>query len=129
MTDGKSWSPLERRAREWFTQSVEELDAPTLSRLNEARHAALAERARESRAASGRWRLAAGALASMAILAITLWATLDRSPDSRVRSGDELSAEAIELIVAGEDLDLVADELDFYSWLDEFALLTDDDLG
>ena len=129
MTDGKSWSPLERRAREWFTRSVEELDAPTLSRLNEARHAALAERAQERRAASGRWRLAAGALASMAILAITLWATLDRSPDSRVRSGDELSAEAIELIVAGEDLDLVADELDFYSWLDEFALLTDDDLG
>ena len=56
MTGGKSWSPLERRAREWFTQSVEELDAPTLSRLNEARHAALAERAQESRAASGRWR-------------------------------------------------------------------------
>lgn len=129
MTDEKSWSPLERRAREWFTQSVEKLDAPTLSRLNEARHEALAERAQERRAASGRWWLAAGALASMAILAITLWATLDRSPDSRVRSGAELSAEAIELIVAGEDLDLVADELDFYSWLDEFALLTDDDLG
>jgi hypothetical protein len=31
--------------------------------------------------------------------------------------------------VAGEDLDLAADELDFYAWLDQFVLPTDEDLS
>ncbi len=128
MTDRNSWSPLEKRAREWFSRSVESVDAPTLSKLHEARCAALAGRNRDHAARGSGW-LAAGALASLALVAITLWATRDKWSGSPEPASDMVSAEVIELIVAGEDLDLAADELEFYAWLDQFVLPTDEDLS
>ncbi len=104
MTDEKRF--LESVRRE-LDQSVEALDAATLSRLNQARQRALD-------AGLGRqvwWRpLAAGlALASVAVLAVSLWLA---RPAVEPQALDDL-----ELLTAAEPIEFY-EELEFYEWLD-----------
>jgi len=104
---------FEARARELFDDSVERIDGVTRSRLSRARHAALAELERPG-FRPGTW-LPAGALAVALTLAVTLWI----GPGPAVRAPPALvpaPAEDFELLAAGEDLDMLSEEAEFYAW-------------
>lgn len=105
MKPGPDWT---EQARALLDASAQQLDAPTLSRLNRARQHALA--AAPSPHAARRWprRLA---IAASALLAITVW-----WPDSRPPAVATLSPEDAELLVDGEFE--MTDDLEFYAWLD-----------
>ena len=119
---------FERRAREVFDASVDGLDARTCSRLNQARQRATAEIERSRRSPWLAWA-PAGALAAAALVAVVLWRA-PIAPDAPVRqaqvrqapSPDE-SGDAAEMVAAGDDLDLVSEDLEFYEFV---AYATDD---
>jgi hypothetical protein len=102
------------RAKALLDESAENLDAATLSRLNRARQAALATR----RKGPGRWAwsaaLACGAAAAFA-LAIGLHS---RGVVSPATPAAELEAADIDVMTSEDDLDL-AENLDFYAWLEK----------
>jgi hypothetical protein len=63
------------------------------------------------------------AVASTAVVAVLLW----RAPDpptatmtttTAATAESDASLEAVEVLAAGEDLDLVENDLEFYEWLD-----------
>jgi len=105
-------------ARALLDESAQAIDAATLSRLNRARQAALAQRRPRRRAAW--WLPAAGLACSGALLlAIVAWAPLrpthpvDAAPGS---GAAVLSAETD--AVAGDDSFEFYQDLEFYAWLD-----------
>jgi len=113
------------QARSALDESARSLDAATLSRLNQARHAALAQR----RSRPPRWLLPAG-LASASVLLLAVFTWHGYRPD--VGSAEfPLSAKS----ASSSDIDLVSSDdgpefyqdLEFYAWLD--AQDADQDLG
>ena len=113
MSDEKDFSEFERRSKQLFDESVAGLDAATRSRLTQARHRALAERAP---AQSWRWSLVpAGTLAATAL---AVWFMVGQQPvtDASLQA-DSLSD--LEILLAEEDLEMLDEELDFYGWLEE----------
>ena len=113
---------FERRAREVFDASVDTLDARTRSRLNQARQQATAELARSRRSPWLAWA-PAGALAAAALVAVMLWRT-PGTPESPVQQAQvkpaplqEGAGDAAEMFAAGDDLDLVSEDLDFYDFV------------
>jgi hypothetical protein len=117
-----------------FNASVDGIDAATLSRLNRSRQQALAVAAARGRTA---WRWSAwapvGALAA-GVLAVVL---LLNSPSetgtpaqvaATAASGD-MQQDPLELLAAGEDLDLATEaDLEFYAWV-ELETAGDDGVG
>jgi anti-sigma-K factor RskA len=111
---------FERHARSVLEESVRRIDARTRSRLNQARHAALA-------AAPGRrpawWRSftlvpAAGAAAAALLVAVTLWHREQAAP-LPVFSGQHtaVSAEDMDLLADSDGLDLMEGwDGPFYEW-------------
>jgi hypothetical protein len=91
-------------------ESVEQLDARTLSNLNRARHQALAS-AEQPRLFKPSW-LPAGSVAAL-FVAVMAGLLLFSTPDKTNMSPDEF-----ELIVANEDFELMQD-LDFVVWMIE----------
>lgn len=112
---------LEQRAREAFDASVEQLDAATRSRLLEARCAAVAGLQSRRRLAWRGWAPVAMA-ASAALVALIVWRAPGDSPEPVARSGATEAMEALEVVAAGDDLDLVAEDLEFYAWLEQADL-------
>jgi hypothetical protein len=113
---------FERRARELFDASVESLDARTRSRLNVARHSAIAELETRAGPAWASWARVL-AIAGIAALAVVLWPGPGGEPGSQSTvAGTPAALDTLELVVAGEDLDLVAGDLDFYAMLEELEL-------
>ena len=111
-------SALERHSRELLLASSDAVDGRTRSRLNQARHAALAELAARAGArpfrVPGRW-LPAGALAGAAVLAIAVWvAQPGAGPGTQL--ADAMVAEDAELLASNEGPELYADDADFYEW-------------
>jgi hypothetical protein len=104
---------FEKRTREVLEESTTRLDGRTLSRLTQARHAALASRAKPQR----QWLrsfVPAGAAAAAAVLAVVMWAP---------HSGGNLPREAgpvddMELLADGDAPDFVDenDDPEFYEW-------------
>ena len=104
---------FERTARAMFDASIDSLDARTLSRLNQARHRAL-DAAAASRSRRRLWLMwaPAGALAAGVFAA----ALLLRGPIDDPTVAAETQA-PVELLAAGEDLDIAAEaDLEFYAW-------------
>ena len=95
---------------ESLDESVEHLDAHTLSRLNQARHHALAL-AEKPRLFNPQW-LKAAAIAVLLVTVINGWLLIS-TPDIQ-----QLDTDAFELIVANEDFELLQD-LDFIAWMIE----------
>ncbi len=111
---------FEERARALLEDSVQRVDGRIRSRLNQARHAAIAEASRRP----SLWRRfalmpAASAVAATVLVAFVFW------PHSH--TGDSLTAEAsgragvedLDLLADSDALDLVSDETDtgqFYEW-------------
>jgi hypothetical protein len=116
--DERGDGAFEERTRRAFDESVDALDAATLSRLNRARRAALAGQDRAGAFAG--WRPVAAA-AAVATLAVALW--LGQAPERpAAEPGVAVAvapeeAEDLEIVLQDEDLDMLA-ELEFYAWLD-----------
>lgn len=112
MTDER----LTRDAERLLRQSVEQLDAATLSRLNRARQTALAEfdRRQQRPAWLAGWQPAVGA-ALVALVAVGLW--VGGMPGSSPVTVHAEQATDLELIFADENLDMIED-LDFYDWVE-----------
>jgi hypothetical protein len=109
---------LEKRTREVFEASVEQLDAGTRARLRTARQAAIAELESRHRPV---WQggLPMAVAAAAALVAVLLWRAPAESPVPVVRSGATEAIDALDLVAAGDDLDLVAEDLEFYVWLEQ----------
>lgn len=88
--------------------SIEHLDGRTLSRLNQARHQALAAHGK-SRLAKTSWQ-AAGTFAALSVFVMTGWLVFS------VPDRTQMSPDAFELVVANEDYELMQD-LDFVAWM------------
>jgi len=123
--DNELDTPFEGRAREVFDASVDGLDARTRSRLNQARQKATAELARSRRSPWLVWA-PAGAMAAAALLAVVLWrapggpvATVQQAqvtqPAPKAATDD--ADDAAEVLAAGDDLDLVSEDLEFYDFV------------
>ena len=113
---------FERHARAMFDASIDSLDARTLSRLNHARHHAL-EAAAASRPRQRAWAYWApvGALAASVLAAALLLRgpVFDPAPDPSAQLPVAPEADAVELLAAGEDLELATEaDLDFYAWVE-----------
>src|SRR4051812_17277377 len=104
-------SEFEKRSREVLEESSGRLDGRTLSRLTQARHAALERLQRPARMPWWRWSVPAGAAA--AVLAVVMW--VGRPPISETpgtlasRSVDDFElltdADAPDFADEGEDVE------------------------
>jgi hypothetical protein len=98
---------FEKRSRELLEESTARLDGRTLSRLTQARHAALGELRQPRR----RWSLfiPAGAAAAAAVLVVLLW---NGQPPADSGPVDDL-----EMLADGDAPDFIdGEELEFYEW-------------
>lgn len=103
---------FEEQAKALFDDSVERLDAATLSRLNQGRHAALESlHGGRSSAVWGRWVPLTGVAAAALVTVMVM-----RGPDAV-----DLPTESVadfEILLDGESLEMFED-LEFYSLLEE----------
>lgn len=105
--------PFSKAARARFNDSVESLDAATLSRLNQNRQRALEQAARSPLAmVSTRWLPATGAVAA-AVVAVALWT----GPQSVPELSSPSVASDLEIILEVDDFEML-ENLEFYSWID-----------
>jgi hypothetical protein len=115
---------LTAQAKALFDDSVERLDAATLSRLNQGRQQALQE-IRDS-GAGGEWArwVPAGGLAAAAVVAVVVWqgAPVEHSAPAAGTATD------FEIMLSEDSLEMLED-LEFYSWMDMASLDTDGDVG
>jgi hypothetical protein len=110
------------QAKALFDDSVEQLDAATLSRLNRGRHAALeALQGGRARATWGRWLPVTGVAAAALVTVM-----LVRGPDAVSPPVDTVAD--FEILLEGENLEMIED-LEFYSWLDSTDLDTQGNAG
>lgn len=122
--DDRDDAELERYARNEFKASVDELDAATLSRLNRSRQQALDAAAGRKRT-GWRWMawapvgaLAAGVLAAVLLLRSPSETDASVQVAATPESGDA-RLDPLELLTAGEDLDLATEaDLEFYAWVE-----------
>lgn len=115
---------LVRQAKELFDDSVERLDAATLSRLNRSRHEALAELERTKPVGQwARWMPATG-VAAAALVAVVVWQGVAVEGPLPV-TGEVTDFE----ILIGEDSLEMLEDLEFYSWIDPSELETDGNVG
>jgi hypothetical protein len=91
-------------------ESIEHLDARTLSRLNQARHRALAL-TEKPRLFNPQW-LKAATLAVLLVTIINGWQFFSTSNIQQMNTDD------FEMVIANEDFDLLQD-LDFVAWMIE----------
>ncbi len=114
----ESPTPFERNARAVLEQSVQRIDGRTRSRLNQARHAALAEAARPRRGFPRGFTMmpAAGAAAAAVLVAVTLWHHQPAGDTTGVE-GQRAAVEDMDLLADSEALDLVEQgDGSFYEW-------------
>jgi hypothetical protein len=110
-------SPLERRSKAVFDDSVEGLDGQTRARLARARNRALARGRRDSISRwlpSPRALLPVGATAVVALVALVSW----RGPAPESLAPEVAALQDLEMLLAEEELEML-EELEFYTWLEE----------
>jgi hypothetical protein len=102
---------FEKKVKNAFDESVDALDAATLSKLNRSRHAALAE-LHQPRHQWLRWMPATGVAAAALIAVVMLQspAVLDEITGPTAVTDME--------ILLGEDSIEMLEDLEFYSWID-----------
>lgn len=113
---------LVESAKALFDDSVDSLDAASLSKLNQGRQAALAELpAHGARIHWARWMPATG-IAAAALVAVVMLQTpgvVELPPET---------ASDFEILIGEDDLDMI-EELEFYSWIDLADLESTDNVG
>lgn len=100
------------QARRLLDESVEDLDAATLSRLNQARQQALEAAGHRAYARWAWWAVPAGGLAA-AFFAAVIWL-----PRPAVDGAPALPMEDMEILVNADSLEMLED-LEFFMWLDD----------
>jgi hypothetical protein len=115
---------LTAQAKTLFDDSVERLDAATLSRLNQGRQKALQEV--DAARPAGQWArwVPAGGLAAAAVVAVVVWqgAPVEHS------APDAGAVTDFEILLSEDSLDMLED-LEFYSWMDAANLDAGNDVG
>jgi hypothetical protein len=112
------------KAKALFDDSVDSLDAATLSRLNQGRHRALAELQRASSVGPWlRWLPATG-IAAAALLAVMVM----RGPDGVETIAGPATASDFEMLLEEDSLDML-EELEFYYWLEASDLEANGNVG
>jgi hypothetical protein len=104
---------FEDRARALYRQAVADLTPAETARLARGRDHVLGTR---RRSAAG-WWAATAAVATLSAVAVAFLLEVGREPGPGPMVETDLDAEAVELLMAEENLDMIA-ELDFYLWLD-----------
>lgn len=99
------------KAKQRFDESVQRLDGATQSRLNQSRHAALAELS-GGRPVWMQWAPATG-VAAAAVLAVVIWTGTPGTDDL----ADPAVANDMEILLTEDSLEMLED-LEFYSWID-----------
>jgi class 3 adenylate cyclase len=124
MTKPTEEEELQARARALFDDSVERLDAETLSRLNQGRQRALQEA--NVAGPAGQWArwVPAGGLAAAAVVAVIVWqgATVEEAAPAADAAMD------FEILLSEDSLDMLED-LEFFSWMDVANLEPGGDVG
>ena len=117
--DTERFEGTRRRAREVFDTSVDSVDDEIRSRLSRARLEAVAAAERHEDPWSWRRWAPVAVAASTVLFAVLLWRAPDATRPGAVANGSgDAGLEAVEILADGEDLDLVANDLEFYAWLD-----------
>ncbi len=115
---------LTAQAKALFDDSVERLDAATLSRLNQGRQRALREIG--DPVSAGEWArwVPAGGLAAAAVVAAVVWqgVPVEHSVPAAGTATD------FEIMLSEDSLDMLED-LEFYSWIDMADPEPDGDVG
>jgi len=107
---------FERKSRAAFDDSVASLDGATRSRLARARELALVEARRGYRPRLSTW-MPVGAAAAAAVMAILLWTGRETGSES---TEPVLAAlEELDIVAAGDDLDMMDEDPAFYAWAAE----------
>jgi len=115
---GESLTEFERNARVVLEESVRRVDARTRSRLNQARHAALAAGGRR-RAWWSSFTLmpAAGAIAAALLVAVVLWHREPAGTQPLALDGQHPAVEDMELLTDNDSIDLIEGwDGSFYEW-------------
>ena len=124
MTESTNKEPVTDVAKELFDDSVERLDAATLSRLNQSRQRALEELARPTSGVHwGLWVPATG-VAAVAVLAFMVM----RGPAHVEVIESPVDAPDFEMLLEAESLEMI-ENLEFYSLLDELDSEIGGDVG
>lgn len=100
-----------KKVKAIFDESVDGLDAATLSKLNRSRHEALAELERPERRWS-RWMPATGVAAAVLVAVMML-----QSPTAINEVGGPTIVTDMEILLGEDSIDMLED-LEFYSWID-----------
>jgi hypothetical protein len=116
---------FEKRTRELFDESVGNVDMRVRSRLNQARHAALAgaTRPRARFFGMGLATPAAG-LCAVALLAVGIWIGVPHGEGPTITAESQASLEDLDIVASteessGDTLDMLQDDADFYDWAAE----------
>ena len=115
---------LTAQAKELFDDSVERLDAATLSRLNQGRQKALEEL--DSARPIGRWArwVPATGVAAAAVVAVVVWQAVP--PDDPAAAATNYTD--FEILLSEDSLEMLED-LEFYSWIDTVNLESNGNVG
>lgn len=113
----------EKRARDVFDTSVEQLDGPMQARLGRARREAVAAADRPRPAQWRNW-IPVAAVASTVIVAVLLTRAPEpvATPPAAVAQSGDAVVDPVELLADGDDFGLLQDDLEFYEWLDSTGL-------
>jgi hypothetical protein len=112
-------------ARVLFDDSVDKLDAATLSKLNQGRQAALAEAAATGSARQWqRWMPATG-VAAAALLAVVV---LRGPAPVDIPDTENPTVTDFEILMGDDALEMI-EELEFYNWIDMADLEATDNVG
>ena len=122
MNDPERNEGVSKQAKELFDDSVDSLDAATLSRLNQGRQKALAELQRPTGLLhGGRW-IPATAVAAAAVVTVIVM----RGP--QVDEAEALTAADFEMLLEEESFEMFED-LEFFAVLDAVATEANGDVG
>ena len=114
-----------KKAKTIFDESVQGLDAATLSKLNRGRQAALAELSTASHGQVWlRWMPATG-VAAAALVAVVM---LQYSNQTDMPEIDAGAAVDFEILMNDDSLEMI-EELEFYSWVEFEDLESNDNVG
>lgn len=115
MSETPQEETLEKRSRELLEESTARIDGRTLSRLTQARHAALGQLQRPVRPRWYTW-LPAGAAAAVAVLAVVIWSGPDQKAD-RLTVQNETQLDDLEIVADADAPDFAdGEDLEFYEW-------------
>jgi hypothetical protein len=124
MNDAGKNQGIESHSKKLFDDSVERLDAATLSRLNQGRHQAIAElQQSQGSAVFRRWAPLTG-VAAAALVAVMLV----RGPAAVDMGEEAVTASDFEMLLQEDGIEMFED-LEFYSLLDAVDPESGDDVG